>query len=79
METLKDRSKLVAFAFTFTSIATGVVLWAPLPRAHLMVYLVVGMTVSLTGRPQRPVQGGPADLQVPGDTGDRLAAPTPGG
>jgi|SRR5712691_2701715 len=35
-----------AFAFAFTSVAAAAVLWAPLPRAYLMVYLVLGMTAA---------------------------------
>jgi hypothetical protein len=35
------------FAFAFTSVAVAAVLWAPLPRAYLMVYLVLGVTAAL--------------------------------
>jgi len=34
------------FALTFTAVAMGVVLWAPLPRAHLMVSLAAGIAGS---------------------------------
>ena len=36
-----------AVAFAFTSVAAAAVLWAPLPRAYLMVYLVLGVIAAL--------------------------------
>ncbi len=42
------RPAAAVFAFGFTLVAVAAVLWAPLPRAHLMVSLVVAVAGLLT-------------------------------